>query len=124
MTTAADILLFLKVEEAPSDTDRAQVLSALCRYARKMGLTELEEAAAAAMPQAHPFVPAENWERHYIGAFEQTADPDCGVCPDESVRYAREYWQSLTDAQRRARVETPSLGAQDGEKDAGALNDA
>lgn len=114
----------LRLDAAPSDTDRAQLLEALKAYADAAGMPALKEAAHAALPAAHPFRPPKQWKLHYLAEFEQIADPDCGVDPDEGKRYCREYWQSLTDEQRQERLADPQLGREDGQKDADALNEA
>lgn len=121
---AQAIIAALKLEMASSDTERALVLDALMSYCKAVGLTDLHDAAKAARPAAHPFKPPKAWRSAYLEVFEVTADPDCGVDPDEGQRYSAEFWQSLTDAQRHERLGAPWLGREDGEKDAEALNEA
>lgn len=125
MTSAVlAILQGLHLERAPNDTVRAQVLMALMAYAKETGLSDLEAVARQALPKANPFVPPKAWLDAYRAGFEDIADPECGVCPDESARYGIEYWQGFTDAEREERLAFPELGGADGQKDADALNDA
>ncbi|MEJ6003741.1 hypothetical protein [Paucibacter soli] len=114
----------LGLDQAPSDSVRARVLSALRTYGERTDQPDISKAAEALMPAAHPFEPPAEWVEQYRGTFESVADPDCGVDPDESHRYSAEYWQSLTDADRKQRLANPSLGREDGQKDADNLNAA
>lgn len=118
------IIAALNLESADTDTVRACVLEALRAYGQATAQPALVDAAEAAMPKAHPWLPPAEWRRFYEDHFRIIADPECSVCPDEADRYCAEYWQCLTDAERQARLADPSLGEQDGEKDADNLNDA
>lgn len=117
------IIEALDLPRAPSDTTRAMVLHALIEYGQAIQNPALAEAAKAAMPKAHPFRPPKAWKDQYLDAFRCTADEECGVDPYEGPRYCAEYWSSLTDADRAARLADPSLGFQDGLKDATDLNE-
>ena len=121
---ATDIIAALNLESAGSDTVRAGVLEALKSYGRETGQQALVDAAKTAMPKAHPWKSPAAWRNYYLDHFRVTADPDCGVDPDEAERYCGEYWASLTDEQRQERLADPRMGEQDGEKDAENLNDA
>jgi hypothetical protein len=121
---AQAIIAALSLESAASDAVRAGVLEALKTYGQETGQQALVDAARAAMPKAHPWKSPAEWRRFYLDHFRTTADPECGVDPDEAERYCGEYWASLTDEQRQERLAEPRLGEQDGEKDAENLNDA
>jgi len=121
---ATALIAALNLTSAGSDTVRAGVLEALKSYGRETGQQALVDAAQAAMPKAHPWKPPAAWRGFYLDHFRVTADPDCGVDPDEAERYCGEYWAILTDAQRQERLADPRLGEQDGEKDAENLNNA
>lgn len=124
MIAPQNIIAGLELGKAPTDTVRASVLDALVSYAKATGLPELGKAAREARPAAHPFRPPKEWRERYLAAFAESADPDCGVDPDEGPRYCVEYWQGLTDSQRRQRLAEPWLGEDDGQKDADDLNAA
>jgi hypothetical protein len=112
----------LGIDRAKSDSERAQVLSMLAWFSNKVDDPELAAAALALMPAADPFRPSQEWRARYNDAFSSFADEDRGTYLDDMPRYGVEYWQALTDAQRLERLSDPSIGSQDGEKDAENLN--
>ncbi len=115
-------LLALGLERAKSDADRARVLGAIRRFAESVGDDELVAEVQSLMPAANPFMPPETWRTKYKEGFAVEADEECGTYVEEADRYAVEYWQMLSDAQRQARLEAPSSGYDDGRKDAEGLN--
>lgn len=119
-----DVIAALNLDMATSDSVRASVLEALKVYAKETEQPGLFEAAAAAMPKAHPWKPPKEWRERYQDTFRCVADEDCNVDPSEAPRYCGEYWAALTDAQRQERLADPLLGNEDGRKDAEALNEA
>lgn len=119
-----DIIAALDLEHAPSDTARAFILEALASYAGVCGRLDLQAAAKAALPAAHPHKPPPHWREAYLDSFSVHADEECNVDPSDGSRYSLEYWRSLTDAERQARLANPQLGRADGQKDAENLNDA
>ncbi|MGF6996858.1 hypothetical protein [Paraburkholderia sp. GAS32] len=112
----------LGLERAKSDADRARVLGAIRRFAESIGDAALVAEVQAVMPAANPFVPPETWRVKYEEGFAVEADEGRGTYIEESERYAIEYWQMLSDAERQTRIEAPSLGYDDGRKDADGLN--
>ncbi|CAE6823263.1 hypothetical protein R70006_06309 [Paraburkholderia domus] len=112
----------LGIERATSDADRAILLAAICRFARSVGDAELEAEADALMPEASPFEPPETWLDRYTASFESYADEDRGTYSEDVGRYAVEYWQALSDAERAARLQQPAMGCADGQRDAEGLN--
>ncbi|WP_321820728.1 MULTISPECIES: hypothetical protein [unclassified Burkholderia] len=118
-------LLALGLDRAKCDADRAIVLGAIRRFAESINDTQLVAEVQAVMPAAHPFIPPEAWKQKYEGGFRVHADEDCGTYVDDMGRYCVEFWQEhLTDAERQARLVDPSLGLDDGRKDAEGLNGA
>lgn len=123
--TPAHFIDLLGIDRAPSDTCKAKILNALIRFGLAINDAALIDAAKARLPAANPFEPPVEWKSFYDLAFRQHADEDCGVYPDDDGdRYCREYWQYLTDTERAERLQQPSLGKEDGKKDAEALNAA
>lgn len=114
-------LLALGLERAKSNADRARVLGAIRRFAESIGDAELVADVQALMPAANPFVPPETWRVKYEEGFAVEADEGRGTYVEEAERYAFEYWQMLSDAERQARLEAPSTGYDDGRKDAEGL---
>lgn len=119
------LLKALQVDRSPNDTVRAQMLGALIDFAREVKDDDLAREAKALMPAAHPFRPPSAWKEQYLDAFRSVASEDCGVDADaDGERYAHEYWESLSDAERLERVRFVGMGLSDGEKDAENLNNA
>ncbi|MCS6496803.1 hypothetical protein NX905_21395 [Burkholderia thailandensis] len=84
-----------------------------------------EQQLRECMPVANPFFPPEEWKREYGQGFYAHADEARGTYIEEWERYCVEYWQEqLTDADRQDRLAAPSMGLDDGRKDAEALNAA
>jgi hypothetical protein len=121
---ATALILALRLDDAPSDAARAEVLGALVDYARMRQDAPLAAALQAQLPAAHPRHPPEAWADSYAAGFEMEADEDRGVYMDEMSRYRHEYWGLLADEQRRERLAFPQLGHEDGRKDAEGLNEA
>lgn len=120
-----DRLLALGLDRAKCDADRAIVLGAIRRFAESIADASLIAEVQALMPAAHPFVPPEAWTQKYAAGFQAYADEDCGTYVDDMERYCTEYWQGhLTDIERQARLENPSMGLEDGRIDAVSLNAA
>jgi hypothetical protein len=121
----AMVLEGLQLERCKSDTVRARVLGALIEFAGEVEDADLAAEARAMMPKANPFVPTKPWRDNYLTGLRSVADEDCGVYPDDDgERYAFEYWQGLTDAERNERLQFPEMGEQDGKKDGDNLNAA
>jgi len=118
----SDRLLGLGLNRAKSDAERARVLGAIRRFAESIDDAELVAEVQAVMPAADPFVPPETWRAKYEEGFAVEADEARGTYVEEAERYAFEYWQMLSDAERQARFEAPSTGYDDGRKDAAGLN--
>lgn len=120
----SDRINALGIQFAKSDTAKARVLASIRSFAESIGDDALAAEARALMPAADPFSPPVAWRDNYYESFSVTADEECNVDIDDMPRYCIEYWRSMTDAERNARLENPAMGRGDGIKDAEALNEA
>lgn len=118
----SDRLLALGLNQAPNDTTKAILLSAIINFARQIDDKALQDEALSMMPQAHPFQPVVEWRKFYYEGFESEADESTGTYVDDMERYSVEFWQALTDEQRSNRLQNPRIGVADGIKDAEQLN--
>jgi hypothetical protein len=121
--TTQQVLDGLQLDRSPSDSVRAQLLSAIVAFAREVGDADLAEGAKSKMPLANPFRPPLEWKERYLNGLASVADEDCGVSFDnDGERFCVEYWQSFSDEQRLARLSEPHLGEEDGRTDGTNLN--
>lgn len=120
----SDRINALGIARARTDADKALVLTAICAFADSIGDSQLAEEAKSMMPCADPFSPPHTWRQEYDKGFQAVAREECGVYLDDMHRYGTEFWQSMSDDQRRQRLGSPHIGDADGRRDANALNEA
>lgn len=121
---APSVLTGLDLEHAPDDLTRVKLLRALIAYGQARGDTALVELAQNLRPAADPIHPPNEWADHYHLGFGDHADENRGTYAENSIEYVTDYWQMLSDEQRRDRLANPLLGLHDGQRDAEGMNRA